>query len=83
MYESISETDQNFTVGSPFRPNVFINIDNFIDQKIDIMNIYASEVGVHPFPRSENSIRALSILRGSNSFNEAAEAFELVYERKG
>jgi LmbE family N-acetylglucosaminyl deacetylase len=80
MYESISETDQNFTEGRPFRPNVFINIDNFIDQKIDIMNIYASEVGEHPFPRSENSIRALSILRGSNSFNEAAEAFELVFE---
>ena len=80
MYETVSETDQNFIEGRAFRPNVFINIDNFIDQKIDIMNIYLSEIGIHPFPRSEIAIRALANLRGSQSFNKYAEAFELVFE---
>ena len=80
MYETISETDQSFTVGKPFCPNVFINIDNFIDKKIDVMNIYSSEIGNHPFPRSELAIRALASLRGSQCFTKSAEAFELIFE---
>jgi N-acetylglucosamine malate deacetylase 1 len=80
MYETLSETGQNFIEGKPFIPNVFINIDNYIDQKVQIMSIYKSEVGEHPFPRSEKAIKALSSLRGSQSNNKEAEAFELVFE---
>ena len=46
------------------------------------MNIYSSELGIHPFPRSEKVIKAQATLRGSQSGFEAAEAFQLVYERK-
>ena len=45
------------------------------------MDIYVSEVGEFPFPRSHESIRALAILRGSASGYNAAEAFELLRER--
>ena len=80
MYETLSETDQNFLDGKAFLPNVFINIEKYIDQKIDVMNIYKSEIGIHPFPRSEQAIKALSVLRGSQSNYKEAEAFELVFE---
>jgi len=43
---------------------------------------YESETGEFPFPRSEKTIRALAALRGSQSGFDAAEAFELVYERR-
>lgn len=82
MYETISETDFNFIGNNVFRPNVFVDIASFIDKKVDIMNIYESETGEKPFPRSEENIRSLSILRGSQSGFNAAEAFELVFERK-
>jgi LmbE family N-acetylglucosaminyl deacetylase len=81
-YETLSETD--FAIDpdtNGFRPNVFCNITGYVDEKVETMQIYDSEIGTHPFPRSEASIRALATLRGSASGFEAAEAFMLLRER--
>jgi hypothetical protein len=59
---------------------VFINIESFLSDKLRAMDIYASEVGKFPFPRSHDAIRALATLRGAASGFEAAEAFELLRE---
>jgi len=82
MYETPSETEFNFVEKRAFRPNVFVNISLYIDDKIETMKIYDGEMGDFPFPRSEKAIRSLATLRGSQSGFESAEAFELVYERK-
>lgn len=82
MYETPSETEFNFMEERNFRPNVFVNISHYLDDKIEAMKIYNSEIGEFPFPRSEKNIRSLAAFRGSQSGFEAAEAFELVYERK-
>ena len=76
MYEVLSETDFNFVENRVFKPNVFIDISSFLEKKIEIMKIYESELGEHPFPRSEKNIRSLAILRGSQSGYKASEAFE-------
>ena len=81
MYETTSETEFNFVQGRIFKPNVFVDISKYIDTKVEIMKVYESEIGKHPFPRSKKNIRALATFRGSQSGFEAAEAFELVYER--
>ena len=81
MYETLSETEFNFSAGRVFRPNVFIDITDYISSKIKTMEIYDGELREFPFPRSTKSIKALATLRGSQSGYEAAEAFELVYER--
>ena len=81
MYEVLSETEFNFIDKRGFKPNVFINIENYIDRKVEIMNIYKSEIGEPPFPRSEQNIRALANLRGSQCGYNAAEGFELIFER--
>lgn len=81
-YETLSETD--FTINpdaNNFRPNVYVNIDKYLDKKIEIMNIYESEVSNFPFPRSEKAIRSLAYVRGAASGYEAAEAFMLLKER--
>ena len=80
VYETLSETNFNFISKDKFHPNTFNNITNFIDEKIKIMKIYESELHEHPFPRSRESIKALAILRGSQSGHKYAEAFHLVYE---
>ncbi len=81
MYETLSETEFNFLSNKAFRPNVFVDISEYLNNKIETMKIYKSELGIHPFPRSEKSIRALATLRGSQSGYEFAEAFELVMAR--
>ena len=82
MYETPSETEFNFVENRVFRPNVFINISQYLGNKIETMKIYDGEMGDFPFPRSEKAIRSLAALRGSQSGFESAEALELVYERK-
>ena len=82
MYETPSETEFNFVENRVFSPNVFVKISQYIDNKIETMKIYDGEMGEFPFPRSEQTIRSLAALRGSQSGFESAEAFELVYERK-
>ena len=78
-YEVISETNFNFAQNN-FKPNIFIDITPFMKQKILAMKIYKSEIKKHPFPRSEEAIRSLAILRGSQSGKRFAEAFQLYIE---
>jgi len=82
MYETLSETEFNFMEDRTFRPNIFLDISHYLDDKINAMKIFDGEIGKFPFPRSEKTIRSLAAFRGSQSGYEAAEAFELVYERR-
>lgn len=80
-YEALSETDFGLGTNQGFRPNVFVDIEPFLSGKLRAMDIYASELGKFPFPRSHEAIRALATLRGAASGFKAAEAFELLRER--
>jgi LmbE family N-acetylglucosaminyl deacetylase len=80
-YETLSETD--FAINpdiNAFTPNVFVDISEFLQEKLQIMQIYKSEMGLFPFPRSEKAIVALSQIRGAAAGCEAAEAFMLLKE---
>ena len=79
-YETLSETSFGLSRINNFNPNVFIDISPFLKRKIKVMNIYKSELGLPPFPRSEENIKALATIRGSESGYLAAEAFELLKE---
>ena len=75
-YETLSETDFSiFPQDSGFKPNLWVDISDFLNQKIKIMKIYKGEMGQHPFPRSEDSIKALATLRGTVAKVNAAEGF--------
>ncbi len=82
MYETLSETNFNFSSSNNFTPNIYVDISQFIQKKIKICKIYESEIKPHPFPRSTQSINALSIIRGSEAGFEHAEAFQLVLKRE-
>jgi LmbE family N-acetylglucosaminyl deacetylase len=80
-YETISETDFGMKPeDGGFRPNVFNNISDFLEEKLDILEIFESEMGDFPFPRSKKALSALAQLRGVQSNCEAAEAFMLIKE---
>lgn len=78
-YETLSETEQGMV--SSFCPNIFVNVDGYLEEKIDIMGIYSSEVGVFPFPRSRQAMESLAYFRGAQAGFQAAEAFLLLRER--
>lgn len=80
-YETISETDFGLKPeDGGFKPNVFVNIEGYLQRKLDILEIYKSEMGEFPFPRSREAIDALAKLRGVQCGAKAAEAFLLLKE---
>lgn len=80
-YETTSETEFGFTsCGQGFQPQVFIDIEHWLDKKIEILKAYQGETGQFPFPRSEETIRSLASIRGSAAGCLAAEAFMLIKE---
>lgn len=81
MMETLSETDFAPSISeNAFIPNFFVDISAHIEKKIEIMKLYKSELGVHPFPRSEENIRALAIHRGARANFQHAESFMLLNE---
>ena len=81
MMETLSETEFSVsTKENSFVPNVFVDISEFMDKKIELMNVYESEIGKHPFPRSERNIRALATYRGATSGCDYAESLMLIKE---
>lgn len=79
MYECISETE--FAPALPekvFIPNHYVDITAFIEEKLEIMKIYESEIDCPPFPRSLENIKALALFRGSSVGVMYAEAFQVI-----
>ena len=80
MMEILSETEFSPVSSSPFTPHVFVDITKYMQQKIEIMNVYKSEIQAHPFPRSIENIQALATLRGATAGCQYAESFMLLKE---
>ena len=74
---SSSEWSYGIT-GQSFQPNLFIDINEFLDRKIQAMECYANEVRSFPHPRSEEALRSIAAARGSAAGMHAAEAFQIV-----
>lgn len=80
-YETLSETEFGLDPDRRgFLPNVFVDISDHLDQKLEILYLFAGEMGAFPFPRSEQAVRAQASLRGSTAGCAAAEAFMLLKE---
>ncbi|OSB14043.1 PIG-L deacetylase family protein [Clostridium botulinum] len=81
MYECISETEMAPSLPENlFIPNVYSDITEYIDKKLEIMSIYESEVQQMPLPRSLDNIKALARYRGASCGVNYAESFMLIRE---
>jgi LmbE family N-acetylglucosaminyl deacetylase len=79
MYETLSETEfAPSLTEKAFVPNYFVDITKHFKKKVELTNIYASEIGEHPFPRSVRNLEALAVFRGASCGAEYAEAFQLI-----
>lgn len=78
-YETLSETEWNIpSVDNWFVPNVYVDITDTIDKKIDAMKCYQSQLFEFPHPRSLKAIKSLSEIRGSTVCVKNAESFMLI-----
>lgn len=82
-YEVGSSTEWAFGAFAPvFNPTVFYDISTTIEQKLAAMSLYVDECRPFPHPRSQESLRAQATRWGSTIGVAAAEAFQLIRERR-
>ena len=82
-YETLSETEWNTpSVNNAFIPNVWIDISEELEGKIQAMECYKSQLRDDLHPRSIRAIKSLAAYRGSTIGVQAAEAFMLIREIK-
>lgn len=78
-YETLSETNWNAPYLTPaFVPNVFVDVTDTLDRKLEAFQMFASQVKEPPHERSVNALHALATLRGATVHRFAAEGFVLV-----
>jgi LmbE family N-acetylglucosaminyl deacetylase len=83
IYEMLSETEFAPALGEAvFMPNVFVDITDYMQKKLDIMSIYDSEVMPDNMPRSLSAISALAAYRGSRIGVKYAEAFMMIFQKR-
>lgn len=75
-YETLSETNWNAPHITPgFTPNLFVDIGETLERKLEAMSAFGSQTYTPPHERSLNALRALATLRGATVHLHAAEAF--------
>jgi len=79
-FEIPSSTEWNFP--RIFAPNVFVDIENTIEKKIEAFQLYDSEVREFPHPHSPEALRVIAKRWGVVSGMKSAEAFLLVRKEK-
>lgn len=81
-YETLSETEWDIpTVDNVFIPNVWVDISNSVNNKLEAMKYYKTQLYNFPHPRSLQAIEALSQYRGSTIGVNNAESFMLIREK--
>jgi len=75
-FEIPSSTEWSFDYN--FKPNVFVDISDTINLKLQALNCYESEMRKFPHPRSPEAIKVIAQRWGTVVGCEAAEAFYLI-----
>lgn len=76
-FETVSSTEWQSKQEEPFRPNVYVNVEATIEQKVEAFKKYTSEIREYPHSRSAEGLRILAQYRGMEAGLKFAEAFHL------
>jgi N-acetylglucosamine malate deacetylase 1 len=78
-----SATDWSFEgVGEAFRADLFVEVNNEIELKIEALSCYRNVMRNYPHPRSEEAIKGLAAYRGGQSGQKYSEAFQTIFQRE-
>jgi len=74
-FEVPSSTDWGYQSHRNFSRNVYVDVADYLDDKVELCSLYTTETGSFPHPRSAQGIRHVTAMRGMECGREAAEAF--------
>lgn len=77
-FETPSSTEWGFTKSKIFTPNVYESISETLQNKLDAMTCYKSEIRDYPHPRSLKALEIIAARWGTVVGIEYVEAFELI-----
>jgi len=78
-YETLSETHWNAPHIEPnFTPNWCVDISSVIEQKLEALRSYESQLSEYPAPRSLEAVRALAVFRGTQAGCAHGECFHVI-----
>jgi LmbE family N-acetylglucosaminyl deacetylase len=82
LMEILSATDWVLDASARrFEPNLFVEVGKHVDTKLRALACYRNVMRNYPHPRSEEAIRGLAAIRGAQSGQQFAEAFQTVFQR--
>ena len=80
-YEIPSSTEQSVSyLERQFMPNLYVNIESYLERKIEALTCYKRESRSFPHPRSLEGVRIYAKKRGTEAGLSAAEAFSVINE---
>ena len=80
-FETLSSSEWGTPKSSAtFQPTTFIDISEYLKQKLDAIKVYEGELRGHPHPRTVQNVRKNAELWGAKSGLESAEPFEVLRE---
>ncbi len=74
-FEVPSSTDWGYQGYRQCHRNVYVDIGEYLTEKVKMCSLYSTEVGEYPHPRSPQGVEYWSAMRGMECGREAAEAF--------
>lgn len=78
-FETPSSTEWDFSYGSnSFVPNIFVDIENTLQDKLNAMACYKTELKEYPHPRSLEALEIIAARWGTVIGKRYVEAFELI-----
>ena len=78
-FETLSSTEWQ-SGGQAFRPQLWVDIEPYLDRKLLALEAYAAEMRPFPHARSREAVEALACVRGAAAGLTAAEYFMVVTE---
>jgi LmbE family N-acetylglucosaminyl deacetylase len=81
VFETPSSTEWAWPLpGTSLQPNLFVDVTDTIDVKIEAMECYETELRDYPHPRSSRALRERAAYWGSHIGRLAAEPFRVLRE---
>jgi len=78
-----SATDWSYeTDRDGFRPNLFVEVEEEIETKLEALACYRNVMRDFPHPRSTEAIKGLAAYRGGQSGQKYSEAFQTIFQRE-
>lgn len=78
-----SATDWAFEgQGDGFRANMYVEIEDCLEKKLEALRCYRNVMRDYPHPRSDEAMTGLAAYRGGQAGQRYSEAFQLIFQQE-